>query len=134
MFHLYFLVFLHKVLDFRCFILAATASIIGSAISAATSLIGTGINAGMQAKQMKQQQDQMNKQLEQQQKSLDLETKKYNDSQSAQAKAGEISADAINSTNPSQSGGISGTIGSISDTSGGSSLGLDNKETSFLRS
>lgn len=127
MFHIYFLVFLHKVLDYRCFW-------VGALVQGITSLISTGIGATMQAKQMKTQQEQINKQMEQQQKSLDLETKKYNDSQNAQAKAGEISASAIDSTNPSQSSSISGTIGSISDSSGQSSLGLDNKETSFLRS
>lgn len=127
MFHIYFLVFLHKVLDYRCFW-------VGALVQGIASVISTGIGAGMQAKQMKTQQEQINKQMEQQQKSLDLETKKYNDSQNAQAKAGEISASAIDSTNPSQSGSISGTIGSISDSSGQSSLGLDNKETSFLRS
>lgn len=127
MFHIYFLVFLHKVVDCRCFW-------VGALVQGITSLISTGIGAGMQAKQIKQQENQLNKQMEAQQKSLDLETKKYNDSQNAQAKAGEISASAIDSTNPSQSGSISGTIGSISDSSGQSSLGLDNKETSFLRS
>ena len=127
MFHIYFLVFLHKVVDCRCLW-------VGALVQGLTSLISTGIGAGMQAKQMKTQQEQIHKQMEQQQKSLDLETKKYNDSKNAQAKAGEISASAIDSTNPSQSSSISGTIGSISDSSGQSSLGLDNKETSFLRS
>ena len=127
MFHIYFLVFLHKVLDCKCFW-------VGALVQGITSLISTGIGAGMQAKQMKQQANQFNKQMEAQQKALDLETKKYKDNQNAQAKAGEISASAINSTNPSQSSSISGTIASISDSSGQSSLGLDNKETSFLRS
>lgn len=127
MFHIYFLVFLHKVLDYRCFW-------VGALVQGIASIISTGIGVGMQAKQMKTQQEQINKQMEQQQKSLDLEIKKYNDSQNAQAKAGEISTSAIDSTNPSQSSSISGTIGSISDSSGQSSLGLDNKETSFLRS
>ena len=127
MFHIYFLVFLHKVLDYRCFW-------VGALVQGITSLISTGIGAGMQAKQIKQQANQFNKQMEAQQKALDLEIKKYNDNQNAQAKAGEISASAINSTNPSQSSSISGTIASISDSSGQSSLGLDNKETSFLRS
>ena len=127
MFHIYFLVFLHKVVDCRCFW-------VGALVQGITSLISTGIGAGMQAKQMKTQQEQINKQMDQQQKYLDLEIKKYNDSQNAQAKAGEISTSAIDSTKPSQSGSISGTIRSISDSSGQSSLGLDNKETSFLRS
>ena len=127
MFHIYFLVFLHKVLDCRCFW-------VGALVQGITSLISTGIGAGMQAKQINQQTNQLNKQMEAQQKALDLETKKYKDNQNAQAKAGEISASAINSTNPSQSSSISGTIASISDSSGQSSLGLDNKETSFLRS
>lgn len=130
MFNIYFLVLLHKVFDCRCFW-------VGALIGAVTGLISTGITAGTQAKQMKQQGEQFNKQMEMQQKQLDAETKKYNDSQKAQAEAGKISADAINSTSPSQSGGISGTIGSISDSSnisGQSGLGLDNKESSFLRS
>ena len=127
MFHIYFLVFLHKVLNYKCFL-------VGALVQGIASLISTGIGAGMQAKQMKTQQEQINKQMAQQQKSLDLEIKKYNDRQNAQAKAGEISASAIDSTNPSQSSNISGIIGSISDSSGQSSLGLDNKETSFLRS
>ncbi len=123
MFHLYFLMFLHRLLDFRCFWVQAL-------VQGVTSLIGLGL----QASQQKKQDELAKKQLEQQQKTLDFETKKYNDTQNAQKKAGQISESAINEINPSQSTGISGTIGSISDISGGSSLGLNNKETSFLRS
>lgn len=137
MFHRYFLVFLHGLLDFRCFVIGAgLGAVISGAISGAMSLVSAGISAGMQAKQMKNDMDKTNKQMEQANKQLDFEKQKYNDNQKAQEKAGEISASALSETTPSTQG-ISGTIGSISDSagiSGGSSLGLENKETSFLRS
>ena len=116
--------FLHRLLDFRCFWVSAL-------VQGITTLVGMGLQAGQQ----KKQDDLAKKQMEQSQKLLDLETKKYNDSQNAQKKAAETSASALTEANAS-TGGISGTIGSISDSagSGQSSLGLDNKESSFLRS
>lgn len=125
MFHLNFLLFLHKLFDFRCFWFAAIAAPL---ISGLTSLISTGVSAGLQAKQMKDQKDMQNKELEQATKQLDFEKQKYNDNQKAQKEAGNTSISALNDSK----GGIDGQIASIGS---GSGLGLDTGlDTSFTRS
>lgn len=122
MFHLKFLLFLHKLFDFRCFWFAAIAAPL---ISGITSIISTGVSAGLQVKQMKDQKDMHNKELEQTNKQLDLENQRHNNNQKAQKDAVSASISALNDSK----GGIDGQIASIGSI--GSGLGLD---TSFTRS
>lgn len=125
MFHLNFLLFLHKLFDFRCFWFAAIAAPL---ISGLTSIISTGVSAGLQAKQMKDQKDMQNKELEQANKQLDFEKQKYNDNQKAQKDAATTSLNALKDSKSS----IDGQISSIGSSSG---LGLDTGlDTSFTRS